>query len=144
MIILPKDSTDLWASYLQNGFYFDINHNSGTQGEVMNAVLTDGNKCYKIYANREHFEFNDVFALYVKTYDMNKSTLWNSEGTKIFSEKFYRMGDSDKYITELADFNEYIKIRNERRNKRYETINLMKWSVMPKSANKVALRIIKK
>lgn len=140
---IAKRFSGLVASYLQNGFYFDINHNSGTQGEVKNAVLTDGNKCYKIYANREYFEFNYVFALYVKTYDVSKGTLWNSEGTEIFSEKFYRMGDSDKYITELVDFNEYIKIRNERRNKRYEIINLAKWSVMPKSVNKVALRIIK-
>ena len=127
--------TELLNMYLKQGYTVNTQTFSGHQGEICKIDLRhdlEQNNVIRILFDEErnHESYSDIYRILVLKYcDVNKKgTLWNERFDEILQQNIYyeyesRLRRNKIYLTNINDYNELTKIRDNRAiaNGRYQS-----------------------
>lgn len=145
--------TTIIQDYLNLGFIFNYAESSrGSQGEDMKADLTkdNGKTVYRVYVYKHYEGWGDtcVYIVVEKFANCNKnSTLWQGKGEKVYEKKLWEIDKYSKdstYVENKEDFEAIKEIQRARANNRYEIEQSEKSKVLPATANKIGLVLVRR
>ena len=152
---INKRYTEIVAEYMAKGYTINAGTMGGSQGEIANIDLTDGNEVIRVlvtkgYEHDENWNTFDYCQIIVgKCTDKVKinssdtwDTIWNEHLEIIACEKFYVIGNDRKTGMEFGT-KEEAKLANEKRSQRFRGFRNDKVDMTDK-ALEIGKRIVKR
>lgn len=153
---INKRYTEIVAEYMAKGYTINAGTMGGSQGEIANIDLTDGNEVIRVLINKDREcdeEWNEfIFCEIIvgKCTDKVKinssdtwDTIWNARLEIIACEKFYVIGEDRKTGTEFGT-KEEAKMAYKKRVQRYRPHLSDAQIEMTDNALEIGKRIVKR